>query len=320
MPQVTVVGYGAMGSGMAKRLVTCNSPSHSVNVFDVRPAAVAAFQQFQHDYDPSNNPPPDSTLPPKSLSLTVDGSDIIIVCVLNDEQCDSVIKDIVPFFGDGDDGEIDEDESLTTPSPAFEQVVSIVITATVPPSYISKLPSRINSAYKRRVASGTPGKRFEIIDSPISGGPIRSEEGSLTIMASAPPSHLNRVKPTLDILSNANTSGSLVICGEVVGQGMTVKIIHQLIAGCNLVSAAEGYTLASKMGVLNEAFKSVCSGGAARLVQARSDYIIKRCAHSYVVFFARVSRSAMITNYPPFLLPLLCSICPAKLCNDGASG
>lgn len=250
--KVTVVGYGAMGSGMAQRLASL--PQFVVNVYDVRPAQIQAFQSFKHALDPVIHPATTDTS--LTLTETARDSDIVVICVLNDKQCDSVLSDIVPSYS-----ATDEDIIAPTPSTSSLPVTSIVVTATVPPSYMKKLPNRMLSAFQK---SESNSRQFNIIDSPISGGPVRSAEGSLTIMASAPPTHMSHALPTLAAMSNAVPgSGGLTICGDFVGAGMIVKICHQLIAGCNLVAAAEGFTLAKKMGVLNDALKEVSEGNTA---------------------------------------------------------
>ncbi|MBD2821041.1 NAD(P)-dependent oxidoreductase [Xenorhabdus sp. 42] len=89
-------------------------------------------------------------------------------------------------------------------------------------------------------------KEYEIqmIDAPISGGPLKAEQGKLIIMASGSSELFEHLKPVFDVISER-----LYYIGSEIGQGSTVKMIHQLLAGVHIAVAAESMALAAKSNI-----------------------------------------------------------------------
>ncbi|CAM9349227.1 unnamed protein product, partial [Ectocarpus fasciculatus] len=145
--------------------------------------------------------------------------------------------------------------------------VFILVTSTVAPAYVAALPSRVEQV--QSASTGASDRVHRILDAPISGGSVRSELGSLIVMVGAPEQDVDRVRPVLRDMTNyiapgdTTAAGGYYVCGPKCGDGMTVKICHQLIAGSNLACAAEGYALAKACGVFSDAFVEICTRGAA---------------------------------------------------------
>jgi putative dehydrogenase len=72
------------------------------------------------------------------------------------------------------------------------------------------------------------------VDCPVSGGPARSRQGDLTLIASGDEACLLQAKPVLDALG-----GEVHIIQGGAGSGSTVKCVHQLLAGVHICAAAE---------------------------------------------------------------------------------
>ncbi|WP_434524678.1 L-threonate dehydrogenase [Photorhabdus asymbiotica] len=85
---------------------------------------------------------------------------------------------------------------------------------------------------------------IKMLDAPISGGALKAEQGQLTVMASGEPALFEQLKP----IFNATTE-RLYCIGDEIGQGSTVKTIHQLLAGVHIAVAAESMALAAKAGI-----------------------------------------------------------------------
>lgn len=199
-------------------------------------------------------------------------SDAVILCVLNEEQCESVIDSFLPGFKDISP----VSEEVITDTRQTGRIVSIIVTATVAPDYVAALPQRVSLAQSRDL---TCTVKYCVIDAPISGGSIRSEQGSLIVMSGAPSEDLARVEPVLKSMTNhippgeTTPPGGYYVCGPNCGDGMLVKVCHQLIAGSNLASAAEGYALAKACGVFSDTFVDICTRGAA------SSFMLKNRGH-----------------------------------------
>ncbi len=85
---------------------------------------------------------------------------------------------------------------------------------------------------------------IDCIDAPMSGGPQRARDGCMSLMVAAPPAVLERHADLLAALSL-----NVMRISERVGDGARTKLINNLLAGINLVGAAEVLALAERMGL-----------------------------------------------------------------------
>ena len=83
-----------------------------------------------------------------------------------------------------------------------------------------------------------------MVDAPMSGGPIRAGNGTMSLMLAAPEQVLAAQDALLQALSN-----QCVLISHRVGDGARVKLVNNLLAGINLVGACEAMVLAEKMGL-----------------------------------------------------------------------
>ena len=82
------------------------------------------------------------------------------------------------------------------------------------------------------------------IDAPMSGGPARARDGSMSLMLAAPQALLARHAPLLEVLSSRR-----FVISERAGDGARTKLVNNLLAGINLVGAAEAMALAERLGL-----------------------------------------------------------------------
>ncbi len=82
------------------------------------------------------------------------------------------------------------------------------------------------------------------IDAPMSGGPQRARDGRMSLMVAGPPAVLERHADLLAALSL-----NVMRISERVGDGARTKLVNNLLAGINLVGAAEVLALAGRMGL-----------------------------------------------------------------------
>jgi 3-hydroxyisobutyrate dehydrogenase-like beta-hydroxyacid dehydrogenase len=142
---------------------------------------------------------------------------IVLTVVVDAEQTDAVL------FGEGEDRGVVAAASTNT---------TIVMCSTVAPAYVAGLGERLR---ERGVA---------LIDAPISGGPQRARDGTLSMMAAAPDDVLARVQHVLDAIASR-----LFRVGHRAGDGSAMKIVNNMLAGINLAAAAEALALADRLGM-----------------------------------------------------------------------
>ncbi|WED24023.1 NAD(P)-dependent oxidoreductase [Vibrio sp. JC009] len=87
-------------------------------------------------------------------------------------------------------------------------------------------------------------KQLIMLDAPVSGGAAKAEAGEMTVMASGSKLAFQLVKPVLNAVA-----AKVYNIGTEIGQGSTVKIVHQLLAGVHIAVAAEAMALAAKANI-----------------------------------------------------------------------
>ena len=85
---------------------------------------------------------------------------------------------------------------------------------------------------------------LEVLDAPMSGGPARAREGSMSLMLAGPDEMVARHDALLSALSSR-----IFLISERVGDGARTKLVNNLAAGINLVAAAEVLAMARAMGL-----------------------------------------------------------------------
>jgi len=85
---------------------------------------------------------------------------------------------------------------------------------------------------------------IEVLDAPMSGGPARAREGSMSLMLAGPDEPVARHEALLSALSSR-----IFRISARVGDGARTKLVNNLAAGINLVAAAEVLAMARAMGL-----------------------------------------------------------------------
>ena len=96
-----------------------------------------------------------------------------------------------------------------------------------------------------------------MIDAPTSGGAANAEAGKTKFMAAGAPDDINTVGFAFDAAAD-----QVYRIGDQVGQGSTVKVVHQLLAGVHISAAMEAVALGTKMGVEPAILYDVVTGCA----------------------------------------------------------
>ena len=87
-------------------------------------------------------------------------------------------------------------------------------------------------------------RAIQVIDAPMSGGPQRAADGTMSLMVACKQNVFDTHQALLDALSS-----KLFHVSQKVGDGARTKLVNNLLAGINLVGAAEVMVMAQKMGL-----------------------------------------------------------------------
>ena len=82
------------------------------------------------------------------------------------------------------------------------------------------------------------------IDAPVSGGPRRAIDGSMTIMLSGPSDAIERCGPVLQAIA-----GKVFVVGTRAGDAAKFKIVNNMLAAANLAAAGEALGIAERAGL-----------------------------------------------------------------------
>lgn len=82
------------------------------------------------------------------------------------------------------------------------------------------------------------------IDAPMSGGPARARDGSMSLMVAGKDALMSQHQPLLKALSSR-----VFRISQRVGDAARTKLVNNLLAGINLVGAAEALAMAERMGL-----------------------------------------------------------------------
>lgn len=231
MMNVTVIGLGAMGGGMARSMLLCPEVN-KVAGFDLSPELVTKFYNdaVAAGKAPTGNPP-SSEQPYKLSNFVSSETDVVVIVLVNETQCRSVC------FGSGS-GE--------------ENLISLM-----KPKSCVFLSSTVTPAFAKSAFEQFASNDIQFVDCPMSGGPVRARSGELTMMVAGETDTLSYIDPLLQALGK-----EIHIIPGGAGMGSTVKMVHQLLAGVHIVVAAEALALAAKAGVDVEQMYDIVKGAA----------------------------------------------------------
>ena len=144
-------------------------------------------------------------------------------------------------------------------------------TATLAPGALVILCSTVSPAYVRSLAQRLAAQNLLLLDAPVSGGTARAALGTLSIMASGSSAAFDRAEPYLNALAE-----NLYRMGDEPGQGATMKLVNQALAGVHLAAAAEAISFGTKAGIdPNRIFEVISSSaGTSWMFQNRIPHIL----------------------------------------------
>lgn len=148
-----------------------------------------------------------------SAASAAEGVDVLLIVVVNADQAADVL------FGAG---------AAAEALPAGSMVM---------------LCSTVKPDFARQTAGKLYEMGLEMLDAPISGGAAKAAQGRLSVMASGHPAAFDKAEPVL-----AAVAENVYRLGDECGQGSTIKMVNQLLAGVHIAAAAEAIALGVKTG------------------------------------------------------------------------
>jgi putative dehydrogenase len=204
---VVVVGAGNMGGGMLARMCALG---WAVGVHDCDPQAQAQAVGL-------GAVPFDSAMQ-AAQSLAPHG--VLLVAVVDAAQTEAVL------WGSGDQG------VQCGAGPHLQAGQAVMLCPTLGPATIQSQAERLAQ------------RGVDCIDAPMSGGPARARDGSMSLMVACSETAWQQHQHLLNALS-----GQVFRVGTQPGDGARTKLVNNLLAAVNLAGAAEAMALAERLGL-----------------------------------------------------------------------
>ena len=113
--------------------------------------------------------------------------------------------------------------------------------------------STIDIASARTAAKAATDKGMLAVDAPVSGGVGGAAGATLTFMVGGADEAFAKAKPILEAMGK-----KIVHCGGA-GNGQAAKICNNMILGISMIAVSEGFVLAKKLGLSEQALFDVAS-------------------------------------------------------------
>jgi len=130
----------------------------------------------------------------------------------------------------------------------------------------------ISPIVARNVARTLAEKGIDMLDAPVSGGPMGAEQATLSIMAGGKEAVFKRVKPLFECL------GKTILHMGDHGAGQITKACNQLLLVVTAQASAEALSLAARCGVDPVKVREVMLGGiaASRVLELFGKRMVER--------------------------------------------
>ena len=142
------------------------------------------------------------------------GCGVLIVCVVDAEQTEDAL------FGPNGAASV------------MRAGQTVILCPTIAPGDVEHFAQRLAE------------RGISTIDAPMSGGPARARDGTMSLMVACEDAVFERQKMVIDVMSK-----KVFRVGEKPGDGARTKLVNNLLAGINLAGAAEALAMAQRMGL-----------------------------------------------------------------------
>lgn len=209
--RVGSIGLGDMGAGIASRLLSSRVP---LSVFDLRPEPVAELVAQGAESA-------------ESIAELTRAVDVILVCVLNDDQLKEVFLGAHGILSAARSGQ------------------TVIVQSSVLPSTVIEL------------AEASRAAGVHVIDCPVSGNQEDRREGTLLAMVGGPTEIVEPWLPLLETIADP-----VLLVGDV-GAGQLAKLLNNTVMNATRVAATEVMRLADAYGMDETTVLDVWRAGSA---------------------------------------------------------
>jgi 3-hydroxyisobutyrate dehydrogenase len=116
--------------------------------------------------------------------------------------------------------------------------------AALPVGHIVLLASTVDPDFVAALAPRVAAHGGVLVDAPVSGGPTRAAEGTMTMMVAGDDAARARCAPLFGAIA-----GTVFHVGSRAGDAAKFKIVNNLLAAVNLAAGAEALALAARAGL-----------------------------------------------------------------------
>ena len=162
----------------------------------------------------------------KDATSLSDTCQVVIVCVVDSDQTLTVLPTIQSTNGNSR---------------------TVMLCSTIAPEDVE------------RFAVSLTNRGLQVIDAPLSGGPARAENGTMSLMVACSDNVFTQHQALLNDLST-----QIFRVSSNPGDGARMKLCNNLLAGINLAGAAEVLALAERMGLEPAAALAVMQSSSAQ--------------------------------------------------------
>lgn len=130
--------------------------------------------------------------------------------------------------------------------------------------------SSVSPSSTQKMAGIAQQQGLVYVDAPVSGGTKGATAGTLTIMVGATKEVFEKIRPILEII------GKNIYHVGGTGLGDAIKIVNNLLLGCNMAALAEALVLGVKCGLKPEVMKEIIgvSSGGSYVLNAKMESFI----------------------------------------------
>jgi 3-hydroxyisobutyrate dehydrogenase len=118
--------------------------------------------------------------------------------------------------------------------------------------------STIDVETARTLAGDAKARSHAMLDAPVSGGVAGADAGTLAFMVGGTEEGFAKVQPLFDVMG-----AKAVLAGEA-GAGQGIKICNNMMLAIQMISVAEGFVLAEKLGLEPAKLFEVSSAASAQ--------------------------------------------------------
>ena len=132
-------------------------------------------------------------------------------------------------------------------------------------------PEDTETIAQKLIATG-----FDVLDGPVSGGPVRARNGTMSLMLAGDAQVIDRHAAVLNAMSSR-----LFRLGERIGDGARYKLVNNLVAGMNLIASSSAVALGMRMGLDPHTLVSLMSASSGQSMML-DDRLTRAIANDYV--------------------------------------